>query len=279
MPNPLFPGWYADPELHRFQDRFYIYPTYSAEYEEQTFFEVWSSQGLIVWRSEGKILDFANIPWSTNRAAWAPSVTEHNGTYYLFFSAGDGAGIGVATADNPTGPFKDALAHPLISEYHHGAQPIDAHFFRDDDGRAYLYYGGWCQAVVVELQEDLLATKGEFIKITPEGYVEGPFMFKRNGEYYFLWSEGSWGDPSYAVAYARADSPFGPFHRKGKILESDPQIATSPGHCSVLQLPTGEYAMAYHRRPLTETNRHHRVVCLNALNFDESGDILPVKMT
>jgi len=278
--NPVFPGWYADPELHHFEGRYYIYPTFSAAYEVQTFFEVFSSDDLTNWTNEGRILDFKDVPWSTNRAAWAPSITVRNGYYYFYFSAGDGAGIGVAFSDSPTGPFKDALGVPLIKEYHHGAQPIDAHAFIDDDGKAYLYYGGWKHAVVVELGEDMISTVGEFHEITPELYVEGPFMVKRNGEYYFMWSEGSWGDASYSVAYARSDSPLGPFVRHGKVLESDPKVGNSAGHHSVLQIPgTDDWIIAYHRRPIDETARDHRVTCLERMFFDENGDILPVVLT
>ncbi len=278
--NPVIPGWYADPELHFFEGQYYIYPTYSARYEEQTFFEAWRSEDLVDWQPCGRILDFADVPWSTNRAAWAPSVAAKNGKYYMYFSAGDGAGIGVAVSDHPNGPFKDAINKPLVSEYHHGAQPIDAHAYVDDDGQAYLYYGGWRHAVVVKLGDDMISTIGDFIEITPENYVEGPFMIKRNGIYYFMWSEGSWGDASYSVAYAKADNPFGPFERYGKILESDPEIATSAGHHSVLQLPgTDDWIIAYHRRPLGETARDHRVTCLEAMRFDDGGDILPVRLT
>ena len=56
-------------------------------------------------------------------------------------------------------------------------------------------------------------------EVTPEKYVEGPFMLKRNGKYYFMWSEGGWTGPDYCVAYAIADSPFGPFKREAKILQ------------------------------------------------------------
>lgn len=278
--NPLIEGWYADPEIHAFRGRYYIYPTFSAEYEKQTFFEAFSSPDLCDWRSEGRVLDFADVPWSTNRAAWAPSVIEAGGSYYMYFSAGDGAGIGVAHADGPAGPFRDALGRPLISEYHHGAQPIDAHAFGDDDGRHYLYYGGWRHAVVVELGGDMISTVGEFVETTPENYVEGPFMLKRDGTYYFMWSEGSWGDASYAVAYARSDSPKGPFVREGLVLRSDPEVATSAGHHSVLQIPgSDEWLIVYHRRPLGETDRDRRVVCVDRMEFEPDGRIRPVIMT
>lgn len=279
MSNPILPGWYADPELHFFEGRYWIYPTYSAAYEEQTFFEAFSSADLKEWRNEGRILDFADVPWSTHRAAWAPSCAEKDGRYYFYFSAGDGAGIGVAVSDSPGGPFRDALGEPLIREYHHGAQPIDAHAFIDDDGQAYLYYGGWRHAVVVRLSEDMIHTEGDFIEITPENYVEGPFMVKRNGVYTFMWSEGSWGDASYSVAYARSDSPFGPFVREGKVLESDPNVGNSAGHHSVLELPDDEWLICYHRRPIDETARDHRVVCIDRMVFEPDGSIRPVVLT
>ena len=278
--NPIFSGWYADPEIHVFENRYYVYPTYSAPYEKQTFYEAFSSPDLVHWHREGRILDFKDVPWSTNRAAWAPTVIFRDGTYFMYFSAGDGAGIGVATSKKPGGPFKDALGKPLIKEYINGAQPIDAMAFLDDDGQAYLYYGGWKHANVVKLSKDMLSTEGEFKEITPEGYVEGSFMLKRNGEYVFMWSEGGWGNSTYGVAYARSKSPTGPFVRIGKILGTDPKIAKGAGHHSVLRLPeTDEYVICYHRRPLEETDANARVVCLDKLNFDQDGNILPVQQT
>lgn len=84
-------------------------------------------------------------------------------------------------------------------------------------------------------------------------------MFKRGGKYYFMWSEGGWGGPDYSVAYAIADSPFGPFERIGKILQQDPEIATGAGHHSVIRIPgRDEYYIVYHRRPLGATAMGHR---------------------
>lgn len=278
--NPAFPGWYADPELHFFEGKYWIYPTCSRIYEEQTTFEAFSSPDLENWTTEGTILDFADVPWSTNRAAWAPSAAFRNGRYYLCFSAGDGAGLGMAVADSPQGPFRDALGRPLVSEYFHGAQPIDAHLFQDRDGTPYLYWGGWRHAVMARMSDDLLGFDSEIVEITPQDYVEGPFMVRMEDDYLFLWSEGSWGDPTYRVAYARSDSPWGPFERRGTLLESDPAIATSAGHCSVLRLPGSKnHILAYHRRPLGRTGRDERVVCMDWLEFDANGDPIPVRMT
>ena len=280
MPNPLFPGQYADPEIHLFGDRYWVYPTFSAPYDEQTFFEAFSSSDLVEWRPEGKILDFDDVPWSTHRAAWAPTAAARNGRYYLVFSAGDGAGLGIAVADAPGGPFKDALGKPLVAEYHHGAQPIDAHLFQDDDGTPYLYWGGWKHCVAARLTDDLLALDGEIREITPEGYVEGPFMLKHKDAYILTWSEGGWGDGSYQVAYGRSDDPFGPFPREGTILRAKDDVASSAGHHSILRLPgTDEYAICYHRRPLGVTDAHHRVTCLDRLVVHDDGTVEPVVTT
>ena len=194
-------------------------------------------------------------------------------------------GIGVATADNPSGPFKDALGHPLIDEVINGAQPIDQFVFKDDDGTYYMYYGGWRHCNIVKLGEDLMSIvpfdDGEtFKEITPENYVEGPFMLKRGDTYYFMWSEGGWTTPDYHVAYAMSDNPFGPFERIGTILESDPEVGTGAGHHSVIKgRGKDEYYIIYHRHPLGATDGNNRVVCIERLYFDKDGKILPVKIT
>jgi beta-xylosidase len=117
-------------------------------------------------------------------------------------------------------------------------------------------------------------------EITPDGYVEGPMMFMRNGKYYFMWSEGGWTGPDYAVAYAISDNPFGPFKRVGKILQQDKLVATGAGHHSVMfEKKSGKYYIVYHRRPLTETSANHRVTCIEEMHFDKAGLIVPVALT
>lgn len=310
--NPVFPGWYADPEGIVFDDTYWIYPTVSMlhgedtltyrkearrktrainpDYNQQTHLDAFSSKDLVHWTKHPSVLSIENVKW-VEYAMWAPSIIRANGKYYLFFGGNDiqsdneYGGIGVAVADRPEGPFKDALGKPLISKFVNGAQPIDQFVFRDDDGQYYMYYGGWRHCNVVRLKDDLLSLKpfdnGEYYReVTPENYVEGPFMMKRNGKYYFMWSEGGWGGPDYSVAYAIADSPTGPFKRIGKILQQDEQVATGAGHHSVIQIPEkDEYYIVYHRRPLGCTHSGERQVCIDKLEFDEQGYIKPVKIT
>ncbi len=146
--NPIFPGWYADPEGAVFNQQFWVYPTYSAPYNQQVFLDAFSSVDLVNWTKHSRILDTANVKWA-QRAVWAPAIVEKGNKYYLFFGANDIqsdnelGGIGVAVADNPAGPFKDLLGKPLIDKFHHGAQPIDQFVFKDKDGQYYIIYGGW----------------------------------------------------------------------------------------------------------------------------------------
>ena len=287
--NPIFKGWYADPEGAVLDGQYWVFPTYSADFDDQTFMDAFSSPDLVTWTKHPRVLDKKDVSWA-RRAMWAPAVMHANGKYYLFFSAndvheGEVGGIGVATASRPEGPYKDALGKPLINEIVNGAQPIDQFVFRDDDGQYYMYYGGWGHCNVAKMSPDLMsivpfADGSKFREVTPENYVEGPFMLKRKGMYYFMWSEGGWGGPDYCVAYAIADSPFGPFRRVGKILQQDPAVATGAGHHSVIQVPgKDEYYIVYHRRPLTETGRDCRETCIDRLYFDKQGNIVPVKMT
>ncbi len=287
--NPVFEGWYADPEGIIYGDTYWIYPTWSDLYEKQTFFDCFSSKDLVNWTKHASVLDTAAVKWA-KIAMWAPSVISKNNKYYLFFGAndvhpGEIGGIGVAISDRPEGPYKDLIGKPLINENVNGAQPIDQFVFKDDDNTYYMYYGGWGHCNMVKLNDDFTALvpfdDGEMYKeVTPQNYVEGPFMFKKNGKYYFMWSEGGWGGPDYSVAYAIADSPFGPFNRIGKILEEDATVATSAGHHSIMHVPNSEdYYIVYHRRPLGDKARDHRVTCIDKMTFDKDGFINPVKIT
>ncbi len=287
--NPLFEGWYADPEAVIYDHTCWIFPTRSDVYERQTQMDCFSSDNLVDWKRHEAIIDTAEVKWA-KKCMWAPATVRKDGKYYLFFSAndvhqGEIGGIGVAVADRPEGPYKDLIGRPLINDIVNGAQPIDQFVYRDDDGTWYMYYGGWGHCNLVRLADDFRSlvpfADGDLYKeVTPKDYVEGPFMFKRDGKYYFMWSEGGWGGPDYRVAYAIADSPFGPFERVGTILHTDPEVATGAGHHSVIRVPgTDDYYIVYHRHPLGATDGNDRVTCMDRMLFDADGHIVPVKMT
>ena len=299
--NPIVKGWYADPEAMVFGDQYWIFPTFSARYEDQVFLDAFSSKDLIQWEKHPRVLDTSVIKWA-KQAIWAPSIIEKNNLYYLFFSANDlqkpggpywneknninhYGGIGIAVADTPSGPYKDYLGKPLIDQFYNEAQPIDQFVFKDIDDTYYMFYGGWRHCNLAQLNDDFTGfipwdNDQLFKEITPDGYVEGPFVFRRKNSYYFMWSEGNWGNDTYKVAYAMADKVSGPYNRVGTILESDKNIATGAGHNSVINTPnTDQWYIVYHRRPIPNEGRDHRVICIDKLEFNKDGTIKQVKMT
>ena len=289
--NPVLEGWYADPEGFMVGDTLWVYPTCSFPFDEQTYFDAFSTTDFRNWTKFSHILDTTSVSW-VRRALWAPSIVAKDGKYFLFFSANDihskeeCGGIGVAVGNRPEGPFADLIGHPLISDIVAGAQPIDQFVFQDpQSGQWLMYYGGWGHCNIVSLADDFRSIvpfeDGSLYKeVTPENYVEGPYMVYKDGKYYFMWSEGKWRTGNYCVAYAIADSPSGPFQREATILQSDPSVGTGAGHHSVVRNPrTGEYLIVYHRHPLGADDGNNRVVCIDRLLFDADGRILPVKMT
>lgn len=300
--NPLFDGWYADPAIAIYENKYWVFPTFSARFDDQVFLDAFSSIDLVNWEKHPRILDTTAVAWA-KRAMWAPATIKKEGKYYLFFAANDIqapfsrwwnpdihseediGGIGVAVADRPEGPYTDLLGQPLIREFYNQAQPIDQFVFQDRDGQYYMVYGGWGRCNIVKLNRDfsglLPFEDGDMAKeITPEGYVEGPVMFYRGDLLYFMWSEGNWADDSYNVAYAITDSPFGPFNRIGTVLDPDPAIATGAGHHEVLNIPgTDDWYIVYHRRPVPNQDRDHRVVCIEQMHFDNNGHIIPVRIS
>lgn len=314
--NPIVSGWYADPEIHVFEGRYWIYPTYSdhegepdvsprftpaqeaarkqgmlrPSYGIQTFFNAFSSTDLVHWTKHKHVLDVKDVSWAAF-AVWAPSVIEANGQYHMFFSANDiqsdaePGGIGVAISNSPGGPFKDAIGKPLIDKFQNGAQPIDPFAFRDNDGQVYLFYGGWKHCNVVRLSTDLRSIVPfpdgtTFKEITPPGYVEGSFMVERNSIYYLMWSEGDWTGSDYSVAYAMGLGPTGPFKPMGKLLAQNFRIARGAGHNSVVNVPgTDDWYIAYHRRPLDRTKGEHRQLAIDRMYFNADGTIRPIEIT
>ena len=287
--NPIAKGWYADPEVAVYGKTYWVFPTYSDDYDKQTFLDAFSSPDLVHWTKHHKIISTDQVKWA-KRAVWAPCTVEKGGKYYIFFAAndvheGEVGGIGVGVADRPGGPYKDLIGKPLINQIVHGAQPIDQSVFKAPDGQWYILYGGWGHCNLAKLKADFTALEkwpdgSTFKEITPDGYTEGPLMFFKGGKVYFMWSEGGWTGPNYKVAYAIGDSVTGPFKRIGTVIQPDPSIANGAGHHSVLNVPgTDDWYIAYHRRPAGETAGNHRETAIDVMKFNPDGTISPVVMT
>lgn len=277
-PPPCLPGLNADPHLAESGGMFYLYPTSDGtEGWMSTSFRAWSSRDLLVWKDEGVVLDLPrDLKWAEVRA-WAPAVAFKGGKCYYYFSAAQS--IGVAVGEGPVGPFKDPLGKPLVAKgAWKGCQSIDPMVFVDGDGAAYLFFGqGRCMAV--KLNDDMVSFDPSQVRdLTPPGYNEGPFVFKRNGIYHLSWSEFDTRDPRYSVACATADSPLGPYRKAtgNPILKQHGEVKGA-GHHSILRLPgRDEWVIAYHRFRIPGGDGYRRETCLSPLRFDANGAILPV---
>ena len=323
--NPVFPGLHADPEILYSQQtgKYYIYPTTDGAEEWKSHeFKVFSSTDLQTWTDEGVMFDLQKDCNWTDWYAWAPCIIEckyikgklartpkemrKNGKkvsykYFYYFTAGKN--IGVAVADKPEGPFKDALGKPLLNQPPAGikAQVIDPDVFMDPQtGKYYLYWGNSFLACS-ELNEDMISIKEGSTKVLinrPDkknyGYKEGTYVFYRNGKYYFMWSENDTRSANYRVRYLISDSPT-EFVCNGKpaqvertiVLHQDPSKQIyGTGHHSILQKPgTDEWYIVYHRFARPESIKlgwsagYNREICIDRLEFNEDGTIKPVKTT
>lgn len=294
--NPVLEGYYADPDImySRKTGKYYIYPTSDGfQGWSGTYFKTFSSDNLYDWKDEGVILDLEKeVSWA-DRNAWAPCIIEKKSKdgsfkYYYYFTAAQK--IGVAVADDPTGPFIDS-GKPLIDFKPKGVshgQEIDPAVFEDPkSGKSYLYWGNGYLAVA-ELNKDMVSIKKNTIKVmTPDAtFREAITVFYRNGLYYFLWSENDTRSEDYRVRYATSKSPTG----KLNISEDNLVLAKLPekgiygtGHNSILQIPRkDEWYIVYHRFPypygleMGDAAGYHREVCIDRLEFLNDGSIKQV---
>ena len=289
--NPVYPSYFADPFVLKHQTEYYAFGTGNAALSNGRVVEVLHSRDLVTWRSLGGALEplASKVPLSY----WAPEVAFHNGTFYMYYSAGvgdKGHQIRVATSTSPGGPFQDTGRILTPNE----PFAIDAHPFQDD-GQWYLYYAKDFlegdrvgTALVVDKMIDMMTLAGEprtALRASADWQIfqknramygdtydwhtlEGPFIRKRDGRYYLFYSGGAWEEPNYGVAYAVASTPLGPFVEPPAdgptVLRSVPGKVIGPGHNSIVQGPDGEDYLVYHA---WDPHKQARRMCFDRLDW------------
>ncbi|MDE6772126.1 MAG: family 43 glycosylhydrolase [Muribaculaceae bacterium] len=306
--NPVLPGFHADPEIlySNKTGKYHIYSTTDGTPGGGGhYFHVFSSDNLKDWTDDGIMLDLKGdqVKWASGNA-WAPAIIERkegNGYKYYFYFSGHNPEfnrktIGVAVSDDPSGPFTD-LGHPIVTDSPVGrGKQIDEDVFQDPvSGKYFLYWGNGYMAGA-ELNDDLTSIKQETITVmTPKGgtlqdyaYREAPYVFFRNGTYYFMWSVDDTGSPNYHVAYGTSDNPLGPIKVADQpivLIQNPEKEIYGTAHNSVIQLPgTDEWLIVYHRinKDYIEKEKGpgvHREVCIDRLEFNPDGTIKPVVPT
>ncbi|NMA72612.1 MAG: family 43 glycosylhydrolase [Bacteroidales bacterium] len=281
--NPIIPGYFADPTVKKFGDTYYIYATTDGSGAGFGPAQVWTSKDFVNWT-------LMPMNWPNSHWIWAPDVMQHsNGMYYYFYC--QPCIIHGGVSETPRGPWKNILGDSeavLIEDrFVTNAITLDGQTFIDDDGAVYMYWGTWgiyegfgCGAG--KMTSDLKGfTETRLIPNTEvTDFFEAPFVIKRNGIYYFMYSSGSCHDHTYRVQYATSNAPLGPYKYGGCILESSSDgTIHGPGHHSILQ-EGNDYYIVYHRHDNPHSNRgFHRQLCVDRMEFDSDGSIRKIVPT
>ena len=286
--NPVIPGYFADPCSRKFGDTYYLYVTPDGWDVGRGPAGVWTSKDYVNWT-------WQPMNWPKTEFKWAPSVVKSGDRYYMFSSVP--CQIWAASADSPVGPWINLMGvdgkEMIPDQTPKGTIVLDGEAFIDDDQSTYLWYSTWWRPTVAKLKPDLRSFDGEAIQYfkheglqnPPKGLVTGcmeaPYMFKRKGLYYLMYSDAFCQDSTYNVKYSTSKSPTGPFDydpAKNPILETiDDGTVDGPGHHSMLV--EGERVfIVYHRHD----NPHHldgahRQTCISELYFNEDGSIEKVQ--
>ncbi|MCR2804242.1 family 43 glycosylhydrolase [Paenibacillus soyae] len=294
--HQVLPGQFADPDIAKFDGRYYIYPTTDGFTGwSGTAFRVFSSDDLRLWKDEGMILDLAtdDVPWAVG-SAWAPAIATKNGSYYYYFCgklpSGQSA-IGAAVAETPVGPFR-AMPEPLLTMDQMKrlgiamGQAIDPSVYFEEDGTPYLLFGN-SHGAIVQLGEDMVSVLEDTMANIDglHDFREAVTVLKRGGLYHFTWSCDDTGSEDYHVNYGTSDKLYGPVEYRGTILaKNEEKEMLGTGHHSILRDPdSDQYWIAYHRfvTPLsrfTEGKGFHRETCIAPLLFGEDGLMQPVRL-
>ncbi|MDR1668891.1 MAG: family 43 glycosylhydrolase [Oscillospiraceae bacterium] len=313
--NPLVSHTYgADPWAMEYDGRVYLYLTGdSYEYDEfgrltdNTYgkintIQMISSSDLINWTDHGLITAAgANGAAKWAEHSWAPAVACKEGKFFLYF-ANDASNIGVLTADTPTGPWADPVGGPLIHRAVPGVKDVtwcfDPAVLVDDDGSAYLYFGGGLPSVspedvlhprtarVIRLGADMISTVGEAVAIDAPALFEDSGIHKHNGTYIYSYCSNfekprTAGYPLYGeIAYMTAGHPMGPFTYAGTFLKNPSEFFGVGGnnhHC-VFTFRGQDY-VAYHAQTLGKAlgrAKGYRSPHINRLAYYGDGTIQPV---
>jgi arabinoxylan arabinofuranohydrolase len=279
----------ADPSAHVFEDRIYVYASHDLDDQsgyDMHDYHVFSSNDLVNWQDHGVALDAADIPWTSR--LYAPDCCHHaaTGQYYLYFP-NNGSSIGVAVSDDPGGPFTEAIGRSLVNRSTPGVEDVDWVFdpscFIDDDGQAYLYFGGGMpdtgdNARVIRLGEDMVSLADDVATTIPApDFFEAPFMHKYDGRYYFSYST-TFADHSAHIDYLVGDDPMTGLEYVGTILENPSGNNSDNNHHSIVEYEGGWYIF-YHNRILANRDgysNYQRSITLDHLAYATDGSIEPV---
>jgi beta-xylosidase len=283
--NPVITHKYtADPAALVYNDTVYLYaghdqcPPNRNHYEMHEWL-VFSSTDMANW-TEHEPFPVSAFEWAIDDA-WAAHTIERDGKFYWYVTVSHknihGKAIGVAVADHPAGPFKDAIGEALITNdmTHHtdiSWDDIDPAVFIDDDGQAYIFWGNTVLKYA-KLKDNMIELDGPIKTIDLPFFTEAPWIHKR-GDYYYL---------SYAyqfpekTAYAMSKSIEGPWEYKDILNEVAGNSNTN--HQAIIKYKNKWYFIYHNGSIPTAGSSYRRSVCIDRLHYNADGTLKRVFMT
>ncbi|KAG8630767.1 hypothetical protein KVT40_002386 [Elsinoe batatas] len=223
--------------------------------------------------------------WATTGRAYASQIIQgKDGKFYIYTSVfqsrsndADKFAIGVAVADNPAGPWKDAKGGPIISQSITGnnIQNIDPTVYVDTDGKVYLYWGTFGQLYGTEIASDMVTPIGTPTRVTTlTGFFEASWLTKRSSTWYMLYAGNNAGPTSpctptsyhACIAYGTAPSALGPWTYRGTILDV---VSSTTSHSGAVQFQ-GKWYFTYHTADATNATHFRRSIAIDELTFDDT---------
>ena len=286
--NPVSNTSLPDPTLIKGQDGwFYLYAT-----EDTRGMPIMRSKDLTNWAWTGLRVfsDNTRPEFLEGGGLWAPDINYINNQYVLYYALSlwgeeHKNGIGVATADNPEGPFTDK--GKLFTSDEIGVQnSIDPALFTNDDGSKHLFWGSLRGLYMIEMSNDGLSIKQGATKQKVAGNgMEGVYIFKRGNYYYLFASVGSCCagiNSTYQLVVGRSLNLTGPYlSRSGNaLLDGSYTVVISgnstfagPGHCSqIIKDLDGNDWILYHAIDKRNSAQFSwRMLMLDKLYWDNDG--------
>lgn len=284
--NPIITHKYtADPAAIVHDGTVYVYAGHDETPAPQQGYQmhewlVFSSTDMVNWTEHPVPLQVKDFEWA-KADAWAAHVVEKNGKFYWYVTVEHatipGKSIGVAVADSPTGPFKDAIGSALITNdmTRHtdiSWDDIDPAVFIDDDGQAYIFWGNTvCH--YAKLKDNMIELEGPIQTIDLPNFTEAPWVHKRDGWYYL----------SYAyqfpekTAYAMSRSIEGPWEYKDILNEVAGNSNTN--HQGIITYKGRDYFIYHNGSIPTDGSSFRRSVCIDYLYYNPDGTMKRVVMT
>jgi hypothetical protein len=282
--NPILTRFLADPAPYFFNGRVYMYNTddqiNSGSTWDSKSWRAYSSTNLTSWTDEGAFwkVGSGGFTWASNYA-WAASAAFRNGFYYLYLpvdalNSNSISKVGVARCTGPASGCTDPIGGPLLQEgvqANVGTEAIDPQVFLDDDGQAYLYFGGLRTLKVVRLNSDMISLNGSITNVSVQNFAESAWVHKRNGLYYLSYSTG-WPGP---IQYSTSNSPMGPWTFRGTILANQ---NTNTNHQGIVNY-NGQWFLFYQRGMVSGWSNYRRNIAIDCLFYNADGTIKQVVTT